>query len=140
MIKGQVCHFHKINSFLSISWLQLPSPCIYLRTRNLLHMGTNLIQPPLFVIEFPISQKTAAMAVQYSRFSIVMFMIILMISQLSSCCEARRCLSKEINQKQSSNSFHFYTKTHQGSSRDEIHPIYGVSLRDVPGGPNPLHN
>ncbi|KAF7828297.1 CLE15 protein [Senna tora] len=86
------------------------------------------------------------MAVQYSRILFGMFMIILMISQLSCCCEARRCPSKEIKQTENRSSIHgfpnhFYTKTQEeGPSRNEVHPIYGVSLRDVPGGPNPLHN
>ncbi|KAI4326985.1 hypothetical protein L6164_019494 [Bauhinia variegata] len=86
------------------------------------------------------------MAVQYSRFSFVIFMIILMMTpKLSSCCQNRRCMSKEIKQQTpESNSFpQFSWYTHvakQEPSRDEIYPIYGVSLRDVPGGPNPLHN
>nr|KYP65599.1 hypothetical protein KK1_011848 [Cajanus cajan] len=87
------------------------------------------------------------MAVQYSRLSLLILMIILTISQLSSCCEASRWMSKEIKQTEKSNfsqqfsiSWHFYTKTQQGPSTKEVHPIYGVSLRDVPGGPNPLHN
>ncbi|RDX88442.1 hypothetical protein CR513_29970, partial [Mucuna pruriens] len=99
--------------------------------------------PDLFLT----THKTAVMAVQHSRLSLLILMIILMISQLSSHCEARRWMSKEIKQKekrissqQLSISWHFYTKTQQGPSTQEVHPIYGVSLRDVPGGPNPLHN
>ncbi|KAG4998964.1 hypothetical protein AAZX31_08G012200 [Glycine max] len=87
------------------------------------------------------------MTVQYSRLSLLILIITLMIGQLSSCCKAGRWMSKEIKQKenssssqQSSISWHFYTKTQQVPSTEEVHPIYGVSLRDVPGGPNPLHN
>ncbi|KAK7318273.1 hypothetical protein RJT34_02972 [Clitoria ternatea] len=95
-----------------------------------------------------ISHKTAAMAVQYSRLSLLILMIILlMISQLSSCCEARRWMSKQIKQTEKSSTFqqfsfswHYYRKIQQGPRTEEVHPIYGVSLRDVPGGPNPLHN
>ncbi|KAJ1406034.1 hypothetical protein SESBI_25486 [Sesbania bispinosa] len=88
------------------------------------------------------------MAVQYSRLSLLILMVILMISQLSSCCAATRWMRKEVKQTEKRSSFqqfsispwHFYTKTQQGPSTKEVHPIYGVSLRDVPGGPNPLHN
>ncbi|KAI4315392.1 hypothetical protein L6164_028207 [Bauhinia variegata] len=89
------------------------------------------------------------MAVQYARLPFVTFMIIpMMTTELSSCCQNRRCMSKEIKQQtHESNSFpHFSWHTHvnrnakQEPSRDDVHPIYGVSLRDVPGGPNPLHN
>ncbi|GAU19484.1 hypothetical protein TSUD_77280 [Trifolium subterraneum] len=87
------------------------------------------------------------MAVQYSRLSLLILMIILITSQLSSCCDATRWMSKGIKQTQKRSSFqqfsvslHFYSKTQQGPNTQEVHPIYGVSLRDVPGGPNPLHN
>ncbi|OIW09862.1 hypothetical protein TanjilG_15344 [Lupinus angustifolius] len=87
------------------------------------------------------------MEVQNSRLLFLIFMIILIISQLSSCCEASRWMSKEIKKTERSSSFqkfsiskHFYTKTEQGPNTDQVQPIYGVSLRGVPGGPNPLHN
>ncbi|KAK7399233.1 hypothetical protein VNO78_10412 [Psophocarpus tetragonolobus] len=90
---------------------------------------------------------TAVMAVQYSRLSLLILVIILMISLLSSCCEAARWMSKEIEQTEKSSfshqfsvSWHFYTKTQVVPNTEDAHPIYGVSLRDVPGGPNPLHN
>lgn len=37
-------------------------------------------------------------------------------------------------------SWHFSEKAPEGSTKDDIDPINGVSLRAVPGGPNPLHN
>ncbi|KAJ1406036.1 hypothetical protein SESBI_25488 [Sesbania bispinosa] len=87
------------------------------------------------------------MAVQYSRLSFLILMIILMISQLSSCCAATRWMSKEVKQTEKSSSFQqssiswrFYTKPQQGPNTDEMHPIDGVSLRVIPEGPNPLHN
>ncbi|KAK7251277.1 hypothetical protein RIF29_34332 [Crotalaria pallida] len=99
------------------------------------------------LLKFKQLLQTANMKVQNSRLSFLILMIILIISQLSSCCEARRWMSKEIEQTERSSSFqklsitrHFYTKIQQGPSAEDFHPIYGVSLRDVPGGPNPLHN
>ncbi|RHN43312.1 hypothetical protein MtrunA17_Chr8g0386431 [Medicago truncatula] len=89
------------------------------------------------------------MTVQYSRLLLLILVIILMTSQLSSCGEATRSrwMSKGIKQTEKRSSFqrfsgslHFYTNKQQGPDTEEVHPIYGVSLRDVPGGPNPLHN
>jgi len=99
------------------------------------------------IFKFLTTHKAAVMAVQYSRLSLLILMTILMLSQLSSCCKAGRWMSKEIKQKEKSTSSQrlsiswlFYRKTQQGPSTEKVHPIYGVSLRDVPGGPNPLHN
>ncbi|KAE9614154.1 hypothetical protein Lalb_Chr05g0224961 [Lupinus albus] len=87
------------------------------------------------------------MEVQHSRLSFLILMIILIISHLSSCCEASRWMSKEIKKTERSSTFqkysisnNFNTETQQGPSTVQVHPIYGVSLRGVPGGPNPLHN
>ncbi|KAL5053077.1 hypothetical protein RYX36_033759 [Vicia faba] len=92
------------------------------------------------------------MAVRYSRLSLllILMIIILLTSQLSSCSDASdatRWTNKGIKQTEKKNSFRrfsgsmqFYTKTQQAPDTEEVHPIYGVSLHDVPGGPNPLHN
>ncbi|CAL0312673.1 unnamed protein product [Lupinus luteus] len=87
------------------------------------------------------------MEVQHSRLSFLILMVILIISQFSSCSEASRWMSEEIKKTERGSTFqkfsiskNFYTKTEQGPSTVQVHPIYGVSLRGVPGGPNPLHN
>ncbi|KAL1364457.1 hypothetical protein AAHE18_03G219300 [Arachis hypogaea] len=85
------------------------------------------------------------MAVKYSRLSLLIIMMIMVMSQLSSCCKASRWMGTEIKQTKKRINFqqftwHSYTRIQEEPSKEKVHPIYGVSLRDVPGGPNPLHN
>ncbi|BFG31683.1 hypothetical protein CerSpe_179570 [Prunus speciosa] len=86
------------------------------------------------------------MRIQHLRVVCVVFMIMLMISQISSYRHIHRVTAKESKQTDKSESYsrfswHFSTESPEGSSsRDEIGPRKGVSLREVPQGPNPLHN
>ena len=77
---------------------------------------------------------------------IFLIIIILAISQLSSCRHLHIKIGDQNKQRAEADvftqlSWHFPAKASEGSSKDEIDdPVYGVSYRAVPGGPNPLHN
>lgn len=86
------------------------------------------------------------MGIQKLRFPLlVIFIIMLAISQLSSCRHIRQA-SEEAQQQASKAQFKTWFSRHSSAPApgeydgDEIDPIYGVSHRSVPGGPNPLHN
>ncbi|EOY24670.1 Uncharacterized protein TCM_016213 [Theobroma cacao] len=79
------------------------------------------------------------------KFSFLVFMIILATSHLSSSRYIHRSLSSEAEQTtraefSTSPLWHFPAKSSEASRAEKSQPIYGVSYRTVPGGPNPLHN
>ncbi|CAL9030036.1 unnamed protein product [Prunus brigantina] len=85
------------------------------------------------------------MRIQHLRVVCVVFMIMLMISQISSYRHIHRVTAKESKTDKSEPysrfSWHFSTEAPEvSSSRDEIGHLKRVSLREVPQGPNPLHN
>ncbi|CAK7335493.1 unnamed protein product, partial [Dovyalis caffra] len=79
--------------------------------------------------------------------SFLFLMIILAVSQLSSCRHLHINLGDQTKKAAAETevspqfSLHFPAQAPEGSSKDEKDdPVYGVSFRTVPGGPNPLHN
>ncbi|XVF13163.1 hypothetical protein REPUB_Repub08aG0184600 [Reevesia pubescens] len=78
------------------------------------------------------------------KFSFMFFMIILAATiNLSSCRYIHRSLISEAVQQTSKTQFytwHFPAKFPETLRAENRQPIYGVSYRTVPGGPNPLHN
>lgn len=86
------------------------------------------------------------MRIPNPRLSFIFLMIILASSQLSSCRHLHIKIDDQNNPRAEAQvftqfSWHFPAKASQGSSKGEIDdPVYGVSYRTVPGGPNPLHN
>ncbi|KAK7855759.1 hypothetical protein CFP56_026413 [Quercus suber] len=85
------------------------------------------------------------MGIHYLRLLLVVFVITLAISQQSNCRQIYKSNSEEAKPGDKNNfysrySWHFSAKALVGSTKDDINPIYGVSLRTVPQGPNPLHN
>ncbi|KAJ6415230.1 hypothetical protein OIU84_004089 [Salix udensis] len=86
------------------------------------------------------------MRIPNPRLSFIFLMIILATSQLSSCRHLHIKIGDQNKPRAEAQvftqfSWHFPAKASQGSSKDEIDdPVYGVSYRTVPGGPNPLHN
>lgn len=73
------------------------------------------------------------------RLSFVVLVIMLAISQQSTCRHIHKSIREE-NKQTDDLSWHFSARAPEGSDKDDIDPSYGVSLRGVPGGPNPLHN
>ncbi|KAB2088811.1 hypothetical protein E1A91_A03G028400v1 [Gossypium mustelinum] len=75
-----------------------------------------------------------------------MFLMIILasITHLSSCHFIhRRSLSSEAEERSNTefHTWHLPAKSPEPSSRAEKdQPVYQVSYRTVPGGPNPLHN
>jgi hypothetical protein len=85
------------------------------------------------------------MGPQYLRLSFVVFVIILTISQQSTCRYMSKRVSEKTKRRENFNSssqfsWHFSAKGQEGYGKDDIDPAFGVSLREVPAGPNPLHN
>ncbi|KAK4558160.1 hypothetical protein RGQ29_007785 [Quercus rubra] len=85
------------------------------------------------------------MGIHYLRLLFVVFVIALAISQQSNCRQIYNSNSEEAKSRDKNNfysrySWHFSAKALVGSTKDDIDPVYGVSLRTVPQGPNPLHN
>ncbi|KDP25472.1 hypothetical protein JCGZ_20628 [Jatropha curcas] len=87
------------------------------------------------------------MRIPSPNLTFLVLIIILSDSQLSSCRHLK--LQREIDDQTKETpkpvlspeiSWHFPAQAPQGSVKDEIDPVYGVSFRKVPGGPNPLHN
>ncbi|XWS61806.1 hypothetical protein CRYUN_Cryun07bG0156900 [Craigia yunnanensis] len=76
------------------------------------------------------------------KFSFMFFMIILATIHLSSCRYIHRSLSSEAEQTINTefSTRHFPAKSPEASRAEKSQPIYEVSYRTVPGGPNPLHN
>lgn len=85
---------------------------------------------------------TRIMGTQYLRLSFVVFVIILTISQQSSCRFMHKSMSEKTKRFNSYSQFswHFSAKGQEGYRKEDTGRAYGVSVRAVPGGPNPLHN
>ncbi|KAK3434398.1 hypothetical protein EUGRSUZ_D01882 [Eucalyptus grandis] len=80
-----------------------------------------------------------------SKLMFLLLTTMLIIAQLSSC----RSIQRTGDESHRSLTAKFFPKYAQqvstkafedNNSKDEIDPVYGVSKREVPGGPNPLHN
>ncbi|KAG2681230.1 hypothetical protein I3843_11G134600 [Carya illinoinensis] len=85
------------------------------------------------------------MGSQYLRVSFVVLVIILALSQQSTCRHIHKNMGEKTKQTDKFNfsskfSRYFSTESGEGSNKVGTDPTYGVSLRQVPGGPNPLHN
>ncbi|PON86441.1 hypothetical protein TorRG33x02_177820 [Trema orientale] len=86
------------------------------------------------------------MGVQNHKLPCMVMIIILMISQFSSCRHINKARSESTNKTDKSSKFysqfswHLSAKAPEESREYGINPRYGASLRAVPGGPNPLHN
>ncbi|OMO58694.1 hypothetical protein COLO4_34424 [Corchorus olitorius] len=76
------------------------------------------------------------------KFSFMFFIIIILTTtiQLSSCRYIHRSLSSSETEFSTKHSWHSSAKSPEASREDKSRPIYDVSYRTVPGGPNPLHN
>ncbi|XVF52858.1 hypothetical protein PTKIN_Ptkin05aG0052300 [Pterospermum kingtungense] len=79
------------------------------------------------------------------KFSFMFFMIILAATiHLSSCRYLHRSLKSEVEETTTTNTKfstrHFPAKSPEASKAEKSQPVYEVSYRTVPGGPNPLHN
>ncbi|OMO79472.1 hypothetical protein CCACVL1_13651 [Corchorus capsularis] len=83
------------------------------------------------------------------KFSFMFFIIIILLLtttiQLSSGRYIHRSLSSseteaEETEFSTNHSWHSSAKSPEASMADKSQPIYDVSYRTVPGGPNPLHN
>ncbi|EXB37393.1 hypothetical protein L484_024321 [Morus notabilis] len=88
------------------------------------------------------------MGIQNPKFPCVFLIIILMISQFSSCRHINRFITSTEEAKKTAKTTKLYSRFSWHSSAQppeesrghQIDPRYGASLRAVPGGPNPLHN
>ncbi|KAG6619713.1 hypothetical protein I3842_Q087200 [Carya illinoinensis] len=74
------------------------------------------------------------MGIQHLRLPLLVFVVILAISQQSTCRHIRKNMVEKTKQTD------IFNSSSEGSDKDDIEPTYGVSLPAVPGGPNPLHN
>ncbi|PSS11424.1 CLE12p like [Actinidia chinensis var. chinensis] len=80
----------------------------------------------------------------------ILILVILTITQLSNGRHLHIRITIEASQERSTNEFyprfsnHFSTTAAaaapEKSRNDQVDPVYEVSHRTVPGGPNPLHN
>lgn len=90
--------------------------------------------------------RAMSLKIPNTRIPFLFLMILLALSQFSSCRHLHinrgDHQAKETAKTDFSTQFswHFPAKAPEGSSKDEIDQVYGVSYRTVPGGPNPLHN
>ncbi|KAI3421529.1 uncharacterized protein J3R85_012226 [Psidium guajava] len=78
------------------------------------------------------------------RLTLLLLTTMLIIAQLSSCRTIQRT-GNELHRSLMAKFFPEFakqvsTKAFKDNNKDEIDPVYGVSKRQVPGGPNPLHN
>ncbi|GKE41394.1 hypothetical protein Tco_1468678 [Tanacetum coccineum] len=89
------------------------------------------------------------MGIQYTGIPVLAItIIILVIAPVSSSRNIHRITLEEENdqsfkpQHHSNHPWHTPTEAAapRESSNNELDPLYGVSQRTVPGGPNPLHN
>ncbi|KAG2677347.1 hypothetical protein I3843_12G095300 [Carya illinoinensis] len=85
------------------------------------------------------------MGIQHLRLPLLVFVVILAISQRSTCRHIRKNMVEKTKQTDIFNSssrfsWHFSGRAPEGSDKDDIDPTYRVSFPAVPGGPNPLHN
>lgn len=147
---GQSCHFKRINwvFWLHLGLRLLPDLILKDFTPAYISDQTQFKLPPLPLLSHLSSAELhhiiKAMGIQKLRFPLLIFIIMLAISQLSSCRHIRQ--ASEEAQQASKAEFEPRFSTHSSAPApgeyggDEIDPIYGVSHRSVPGGPNPLHN
>ncbi|EEF51143.1 conserved hypothetical protein [Ricinus communis] len=77
----------------------------------------------------------------------LLIVIILAVSHLSSCRHLHTNIGVDDQAKKTPTTllppqlvWHFPATSPEASAKDQIDAVYGVSLRTVPGGPNPLHN
>ncbi|GMJ04833.1 CLAVATA3/ESR-RELATED 14 [Hibiscus trionum] len=83
------------------------------------------------------------MKIRNPKSSFVFFMIILAASiHLSSCGFVHRSLSNEAEETMNTEfpTWHSPAESPEESRAEKSRPVYQVSYRAVPGGPNPLHN
>lgn len=79
------------------------------------------------------------------RLSFLFLTTMLIIAQLSSCRTIQR-RGDELHRSLTAKFFPKFAKQvstksfKDNNTKDQIDPVYGVSMREVPGGPNPLHN
>ncbi|OAY59849.1 hypothetical protein MANES_01G064900v8 [Manihot esculenta] len=79
------------------------------------------------------------------RLAFLVMLIILGLSQLSSCRHLHSDKGDQATEQAKSvfspsDSWHFPARAPEPSGEAEISSVYGVSYRKVPQGPNPLHN
>ncbi|KAJ0106249.1 hypothetical protein Patl1_18742 [Pistacia atlantica] len=75
------------------------------------------------------------------KFPFLVLLIILAACQLSSSRYLHTTTSEETSTEfHPTFSWHFPAKAPESSGKEATDPLYGVSYRTVPGGPNPLHN
>ncbi|OAY56573.2 hypothetical protein MANES_02G024700v8 [Manihot esculenta] len=79
------------------------------------------------------------------RLAFLVLLIILALSQVSSCRHLHINKGDQTSEQTAKPvffpfSWHFPAKAPQGSGKEKISSVYGVSYKRVPGGPNPLHN
>ncbi|WOG90264.1 hypothetical protein DCAR_0209507 [Daucus carota subsp. sativus] len=82
---------------------------------------------------------------QYLQVSFLFIMIMISFFELSNCRDIHRSTTEgtTTNMKPGSHSSfpsRFPAKAPVADSNPQTDPIYGMSKRTVPGGPNPLHN
>ncbi|CAN4077774.1 unnamed protein product [Withania somnifera] len=81
------------------------------------------------------------MKIHYLSFQFLLILVILSVSQVSSCRKIQEITPTSTNQRFNSRfSWHNYAPAPKESRNEDIDQKYRVSHRMVPGGPNPLHN
>ncbi|KAL0920484.1 hypothetical protein M5K25_009623 [Dendrobium thyrsiflorum] len=60
--------------------------------------------------------------------------------QLLSFSHGRRIMAREVKPSSPSTGYFSQTYSKDKEEEDDLDPLYGVSKRFVPQGPNPLHN
>lgn len=87
------------------------------------------------------------MGTQYPRVPFLFIMVMLTFTQLSNCHDMKRVTIEGTEMEfkpepefRSPFSTHFPAAVPIEAKNDGVEPIYGMSDRTVPGGPDPLHN
>ncbi|KAK4374433.1 hypothetical protein RND71_005110 [Anisodus tanguticus] len=85
------------------------------------------------------------MKAQHHSLPFLLIMVILIVSQLSSCHNNQKLTTTSTEQRfkrdlDSSFSWHLSTPDPKASRNEDFDQSYRVSHHAVPGGPNPLHN
>ncbi|XAR70323.1 hypothetical protein NMG60_11027135 [Bertholletia excelsa] len=131
--RGRFCHFITRRD-------DLFSPVLYLRTSNLPALMNKLHSTPLRLFLL-----LSFMGIQLSQ-PIILIMAMLALSQLSNGRLLYTTATEETGknfqeQSYSQSSSHTISATDsQDPGNLTADPVYEVSHRTVPGGPNPLHN
>ncbi|KAK9145117.1 hypothetical protein Sjap_005020 [Stephania japonica] len=81
----------------------------------------------------------------HHRLSLATILILLFVAtQLLSCSHSSRSLRQETAEQtdvsSTTSTLSAIPPSRDNNEDDDIDPLYGVSKRLVPGGPNPLHN